>query len=43
MLVNKHEEFKYKVVRTIDEVSKELIEQKGSIPSLKNYRTKTGF
>lgn len=43
MLVNKHEEFKYKVVRTIDEVSKELIEQKGSIPSLKNYRTKPGF
>ena len=43
MLVNKQEEFKWKVIRTIDEVSKELIEQKGTLPSLKTYRSKPGF
>lgn len=43
MLVNKHDELKFNVIKTLDEVSKELIEQKGSLPSLKNYRTKPGF
>jgi two-component system phosphate regulon sensor histidine kinase PhoR len=43
MLVNKQEEFKWKVIRTIDEVSKELIEQKGTLPSLKTFRSKPGF
>lgn len=43
MLVNKQEEFKWKVIRTIDEVSKELIEQKGTLPSLRTYRSKPGF
>lgn len=43
MLVNKQEEFKWKVIRTIDEVSKDLIEQKGTLPSLRTYRSKPGF
>lgn len=43
MLVNKHDEIEFKLVRTLEEVSKELIEQKGTLPSLKNYRTKPGF
>jgi two-component system phosphate regulon sensor histidine kinase PhoR len=43
MLVNKQEEFKWKIIKTIDEVSKELIEQKGTLPSLKTYRSKPGF
>ena len=43
MLINKHDELQFKVIRTLDEVSKELIEQKGTLPSLKNYRTKPGF
>lgn len=43
MLVNKHDELEFKVIRTLDEVGKELIEQKGTLPSLKNYRTKPGF
>jgi two-component system, OmpR family, phosphate regulon sensor histidine kinase PhoR len=43
MLVNKQEEFKWKVVKTIDEVSTALIEQKGTLPSLRSYRSKKGF
>lgn len=43
MLVNKQEEFKWKVIKTIDEVSKELIEQKGTLPSLRTFRNKPGF
>lgn len=43
MLVNKHDELQFKIIRTLDDVSKELIEQKGTLPSLKNYRTKPGF
>src|SRR6266700_5043342 len=43
MLVNKHEEFKFKVIKGIDEVGKTLMEQKSSLPSLKNFRTKPGF
>lgn len=43
MLVNKHDEIQFKLLRTLEEVSKELIEQKGTLPSLKNYRTKPGF
>jgi two-component system phosphate regulon sensor histidine kinase PhoR len=43
MLVNKHDELQFKVIKTLDEVSKDLIEQKGTLPSLKNYRTKPGF
>ena len=43
MLVNKHDELQFKVIKTLDEVSKELIEQKGTLPSLKNYRSKPGF
>jgi len=32
MLVNKHEEFKFKVIRGIDEVGKALMEQKVLCP-----------
>jgi two-component system, OmpR family, phosphate regulon sensor histidine kinase PhoR len=38
MLVDKHEEFKYKLYGSIDDVGRELMEQKGTLPSLKNYR-----
>lgn len=43
MLVNKQKEFEWKIIRSIDEVSKELIEQKGTLPSLKNFRSNPGF
>lgn len=43
MLVDKQEEFKYKMTRGMDDVGKVLMEQKGTLPSLKNYRTKPGF
>jgi two-component system phosphate regulon sensor histidine kinase PhoR len=43
MLVNKQEEFKYKVNRVLDQVGNELMEQKSTLPSLKNYRMKPGF
>ena len=37
MLVNKQEEFNYKITRAIDLVGIELMEQKNTLPSLKNY------
>jgi len=43
MLVDKHEEFKYKLIRGINDVGNVLMEQKGSLPSLKNYRTRPDF
>lgn len=43
MLVNKQEEFKWKVIKTIDEVSKELIDQRGTLPTLRSFRNKPGF
>src|ERR1044072_532968 len=43
MLVDKHEEFKYKLIRGINEVGMTLMEQKGSLPSLKSYRTRPDF
>lgn len=42
MLVNKQEEFHYKITRAIDEVGTELMEQKNTLPSLRNYRLKPG-
>ena len=42
MLVNKQEEFGYKITRAIDEVGTELMEQKSTLPSLRNYRIKPG-
>lgn len=42
MLVNKQEEFNYKITRAIDEVGVELMEQKSTLPSLKNFRLKPG-
>jgi len=42
MLENKQEEFRYKVVRVIDEVGTELMEQKNTLPSLRNYKLKPG-
>ena len=44
MLVDKHEEFKYKLIRGINEVGMVLMEQKGGLsPSLKNYRARPDF
>ncbi len=43
MLENQQEEFKLKVIKTMSEVSSELVEQKGTLPSLKTYRSKPGF
>lgn len=43
MLVDKQEEFKYKMERGIHDVGKMLMDQKGTLPSLKNFRTKPGF
>lgn len=43
MLVDKQEEFKYKMTRAMDDVGKLLMEQKGTLPSLKNFRTKPNF
>jgi two-component system phosphate regulon sensor histidine kinase PhoR len=42
MLVNKKEEFGYKVIRAMDDVGKELMEQKSTLPSLRSYRLKPG-
>ena len=38
MLVNKQEEFNYKITRAIDLVGIELLEQKNTLPSLKKFR-----
>ncbi|OQP47765.1 two-component sensor histidine kinase [Niastella yeongjuensis] len=43
MLVDKHEEFRYKLIRGINEVGINLMEQKSSLPSLKNYRVRPDF
>jgi Signal transduction histidine kinase len=43
MLVDKHEEFKYKIIRGIHTVGEKLMEQKGTLPSLKNYRLGRDF
>ncbi|MEP7258680.1 MAG: HAMP domain-containing sensor histidine kinase [Flavitalea sp.] len=43
MLVNKQDELRWKVIRSIDEVGRELMEEKNVLPSLKNYRMKPGF
>jgi two-component system, OmpR family, phosphate regulon sensor histidine kinase PhoR len=42
MLINKQEEFDYKIVRAIDEVGQDLMEEKNTLPSLRNYRLKPG-
>jgi two-component system phosphate regulon sensor histidine kinase PhoR len=43
MLIDKQEELKWKIGRAIDQTATELMEQKGSLPSIKNYRSKPGF
>jgi two-component system phosphate regulon sensor histidine kinase PhoR len=42
MLVNKQEEFSYKINRALDVVGMELMEQKSALPSLKYNRLKPG-
>lgn len=42
MLVNKQEEFRYKINKALDEVGIELMEQRSTLPSLKNFRLKPG-
>ncbi|RYG41254.1 MAG: sensor histidine kinase, partial [Chitinophagaceae bacterium] len=43
MLADKQEEFKRTVYASIDEVGKDLMEQRNAIPNLKNIRSKPGF
>ncbi|MBC7849447.1 MAG: HAMP domain-containing histidine kinase [Chitinophagaceae bacterium] len=43
MLEDRQEEFSWKVVNGTIEVSEHLAQQKGTLPSLKSYRTKPGF
>jgi len=43
MLVNKQDEFRWKVINALREVSDQLAEQKPPIPSLKNYRARPGW
>ncbi|MET3883468.1 two-component system phosphate regulon sensor histidine kinase PhoR [Chitinophagaceae bacterium OAS944] len=43
MLVDKHEEFKYKLIRGINEVGMSLMDQKGSMPSLRSSRSRPDF
>ncbi len=43
MLMDKQEEFKGKLISGINDVGKLLMEQKGTLPSLKNYRNQPGF
>lgn len=43
MLMDKQEEFKSKLISGINDVGKLLMEQKGTLPSLKNYRNQPGF
>jgi two-component system, OmpR family, phosphate regulon sensor histidine kinase PhoR len=43
MLMDKQEEFKSKLINGINDVGKLLMEQKGTLPSLKNFRTQPGF
>ena len=43
MLVNKYDELAFPMSKALNDVSQELIEQKGTLPSLKNYRSKPGF
>jgi two-component system phosphate regulon sensor histidine kinase PhoR len=43
MLANKQDEFVWKVNRSLDNVGNELMEQKNTLPSLRNFRLKPGF
>lgn len=43
MLVDRQEEFSWKVVSGVVEVSQQLVQQKGNLPSLRSYRSKPGF
>ena len=43
MLENKQEELERKVITAMDEVGKSLVEQKGSLPNLKNPKGTPGF
>lgn len=43
MLTDKQEEFKSKLISGINDVGKLLMEQKGTLPSLRNYRNQPGF
>ena len=43
MLQNKQEELKWNVVQSMDEVGRQLMEQKATLPSLKTFRAKPDF
>ncbi|NII23506.1 HAMP domain-containing histidine kinase [Pseudoflavitalea sp. X16] len=43
MLVDKQGEVQFKITRGMGEVGALLMDQKGTLPSLKNFRTKPGF
>ena len=42
-LADKQEEFKLRVYTSVGEVGKQLMEERGSLPSLRNFRTRPGF
>ncbi|RYY13501.1 MAG: sensor histidine kinase, partial [Chitinophagaceae bacterium] len=43
MLADKQEEFKRTIVKSIDEVGTELMDQRNAVPALKNFRSRPGF
>lgn len=43
MLADRQEEFSWKVVSGVVDVSVQLVQQKGTLPTLKSYRSKPGF
>lgn len=43
MLDNRQEEFTWKVVSGVVDVSRQLLQQKGNAPSLKSFRPRSGF
>lgn len=43
MLPDRQEEFTWKVATGVIQVSEQLVQQKGTVPSLKSYRSKPGF
>ena len=43
MIPDRQEEFAWKVATGVNQVCEQLVQQKGSVPSLKSYRSKPGF
>ncbi len=43
MLADRQEEFSWKVVSGVIDASQQLVQQRGALPSLKNFRSRPGF